>query len=83
MDLRWTELKPEGFLNLIIQEHLMEFSFTFFSPVKKLIKLIAWILVLSLNEVFGLIFFEKVFVVLNDFFVVFSNGFRFVKDAGF
>lgn len=57
MDVNWAELELQGLLDLVIQEHLMEFSFTFFSPVKKLIKLIARILILSLYKVLTLIFF--------------------------
>jgi hypothetical protein len=57
MDVNWAELILQGFLDLVIQEHLMEFGFTFFSPVEKLIKLIARILILSPNEVLALIFF--------------------------
>jgi hypothetical protein len=78
MDVNWAELELQGLLDLVIKEHLMEFCLTFFSPVKKLIKLITRILILSLNEMLALIFFQKVFVVLNDFFVVFGHGFRFV-----
>lgn len=65
----------------MIEKHWMKFSLAFFSPMEELIKLVTGILGFSLNEILRLVFFKKFFIVLDDFFVIFSDGFWLVKEV--